>query len=191
MLIVTQGDITLFNVDAIVNAASTHLHRGGGVGGAIHRAAGPALLTACRTYIRQHGRIRTGDAVLTPAGHLPCRYVIHTVGPHWLFGLRARHQDKLLAKAYYQALVLARENVLQRIAFPCISTGHYFYPHERAARIAINTIIDFLAENGADMDVLCVCYNKRDFRIYQRLLAQAHKPGLVMSPPEIRRPMDM
>lgn len=170
MLAVTQGDITRFNVDAIVNAASTHLHHGGGVGGAIHKAAGSALLTACRTYIRQHGHIRTGDAVLTPAGLLPCRYVIHAVGPRWLFGLRARHQDNLLAKAYYQALMLARKNALQRVAFPCISTGHYFYPHERAARIAINTIIAFLAETGTDMDVLCVCYTKRDFRIYQRLL---------------------
>ncbi|ELX5461622.1 macro domain-containing protein [Salmonella enterica] len=126
MLYLRKGDITRFSGDVIVNAASRHLHHGGGVCGAIHRAAGPELLAACRSHIRAYGKPRVGTAVLTPPGYLPCRAVIHAVGPRWLFGLWAERQDNLLAQAYLRALTLARDNGFSSMAFPCISTGHYF-----------------------------------------------------------------
>ncbi|EAO8183441.1 TPA: macro domain-containing protein [Salmonella enterica] len=169
MLYIRQGDITRFTGDAIVNAASTRLHRGGGVCGAIHRAAGPQLLAACKSHIRRHGRLPVGTAVLTPPGKLPCRSVIHATGPHWLFGLYAERQDALLAQAYLRSLTLARENGFRSIAFPCISTGHYFYPHKRAADTALRTIVSFLTDTAPDMDVHCFCFSRRDFLIYRRI----------------------
>ncbi|HGG6757229.1 TPA: macro domain-containing protein [Salmonella enterica subsp. enterica serovar Java] len=132
MLYLRKGDITRFSGDVIVNAASTRLHHGGGVCGAIHRAAGPELLAACRNHIRSHGSLPAGEVILTPPGKLPCRGVIHAVGPRWLFGAYAERQDGLLAQAYFRALRLARDNGFLSIAFPCISIGYYFYPHESA-----------------------------------------------------------
>lgn len=178
MLYIRKGDITRFSGDVIVNAASTRLHHGGGVCGAIHRAAGPELLTACRTHIRHHGNLPAGTAILTPPGKLPCRGVIHAVGPRWLFGVYAERQDGLLAQAYHRALTLARDSGFCSIAFPCISTGHYFYPHERAAGIALRTIITFLADTAPEMDVYCFCFSRRDFLIYRHILEECHHPFL-------------
>ncbi|EBS4547293.1 macro domain-containing protein [Salmonella enterica subsp. enterica serovar Newport] len=175
MLYIRKDDITRFSGDVIVNAASTRLHHGGGVCGAIHRAAGPELLTACRTHIRHHGNLPAGTAILTPPGKLPCRGVIHAVGPRWLFGVYAERQDGLLAQAYHGALTLARDSGFCSIAFPCISTGHYFYPHDRAARIALRTIITFLTNIAPDLDVYCFCFDRRDTLIYRRILEE-HYP---------------
>ncbi|EBW7255768.1 O-acetyl-ADP-ribose deacetylase, partial [Salmonella enterica subsp. enterica serovar Gatow] len=113
--------------------------------------------------------------VLTPPGNLPCRGVIHAVGPRWLFGLRAGRQDDLLAQAYLRALTLARDNGFSSIAFPCISTGHYFYPHERAAGTALRTIITFLTHIAPDMDVHCFCFSRRDTLIYRHILLEKHR----------------
>ncbi|HAG1964492.1 TPA: hypothetical protein G8R56_002708 [Salmonella enterica] len=178
MLYIRKGDITRFSGDVIVNAASTRLHHGGGVCGAIHRAAGPELLTACRAHIRCYGNLPAGTAILTPPGKLPCRGVIHAVGPRWLFGVYAKRQDGLLAQTYHGALTLARDSGFCSIAFPCISTGHYFYPHERAAGIALRTIITFLANTAPEMDVYCFCFSRRDFLIYRHILEECHHPFL-------------
>ncbi|EAU2289128.1 O-acetyl-ADP-ribose deacetylase [Salmonella enterica] len=175
MLYLRKGDITRFSGDVIVNAASRHLHHGGGVCGAIHRAAGPELLAACRSHIRAYGKPRVGTAVLTPPGYLPCRAVIHAVGPRWLFGLRAGRQDNLLAQAYLRALTLARDNGFSSMAFPCISNGHYFFPHERAAGTALRTIITFLTHIAPDMDVHCFCFSRRDALIYRHILLEKHR----------------
>ncbi|ELO0595357.1 TPA: macro domain-containing protein [Salmonella enterica subsp. enterica serovar Muenchen] len=174
MLHLRKGDITRFSGDVIVNAASTRLHHGGGVCGAIHRAAGPELLAACRNHIRSHGSLPAGEVILTPPGKLPCRGVIHAVGPRWLFGAYAERQDGLLAQAYFRSLTLARDNGFCGIAFPCISTGHYFYPHERAAGIALRTINTFLANTAPDLDVHCFCFSRRDFLIYRHILEECH-----------------
>ncbi|AXD73889.1 hypothetical protein DMO59_24635 [Salmonella enterica subsp. diarizonae] len=109
---------------------------------------------------------------------MPCRAVIHAVGPRWLFGLWAERQDNLLAQAYLRALTLARDNGFSSIAFPCISTGHYFFPHERAAGTALRTIITFLTHIAPDMDVYCFCFSRRDALIYRRILEEHHCPFL-------------
>ncbi|HCM1846794.1 TPA: macro domain-containing protein [Salmonella enterica subsp. diarizonae serovar 16:z10:e,n,x,z15] len=178
MLYLREGDITRFSGDVIVNAASRHFHHGGGVCGAIHRAAGPELLAACRNHIRAYGKPRVGTAVLTPPGYLPCRAVIHAMGPRWLFGLWAERQDNLLAQAYLRALTLARDNGFSSMAFPCIRTGHYFFPHERAAGTALRTILTFLTNIASDMDVHCFCFSRRDALIYRRILDSCHYPFL-------------
>lgn len=123
ILYIRKGDITRFSGDVIVNAASTRLHHGGGICGAIHSAAGPELLTACRTHIRHHGNLPVGMAVLTPPGKLPCRGVIHAVGPRWLFGVYAERQDGLLAQAYRRALQLARD----RLSFTALIVPVFVY----------------------------------------------------------------
>jgi O-acetyl-ADP-ribose deacetylase len=126
MFYLREGDITRFSGDVIVNAASPCLHHGSGVCGAIHNAAGPDLLVACRNHIRAYGKPRAGTVVLTSPGRLLCRGVIHAVGPRWLSGLWAGRSDDLLAQMYLRALRLARDNGFNSIAFPCISTGHFF-----------------------------------------------------------------
>lgn len=160
-----QGDITRLEVDAIVNAANRSLLGGGGVDGAIHRAAGPELLAECRTL----GGCETGQAKITGGYRLPARYVIHTVGPVY----RGSPRDaELLASCYRNSLRLAAEHGLHSIAFPAISCGAYGYPIEEAAAIALRTAVDFLQENPLPARVLFVLFSPADLQVYQQQLAE-------------------
>ncbi|MDH3498469.1 MAG: O-acetyl-ADP-ribose deacetylase [Gemmatimonadota bacterium] len=156
---VVQGDITALEVDAIVNAANERMLGGGGVDGAIHRAAGPALLEACRAVpeVRPGVRCPTGESRITPAGRLPARYVIHTVGPVWQGGRQG--EAELLASCYRTSLELARRHGLRSIAFPAISCGVYGYPPERAAAVAHRAIAEFLAGDDTLERVLLVAFD--------------------------------
>jgi O-acetyl-ADP-ribose deacetylase (regulator of RNase III) len=163
---VLQGDITEQKVDAIVNAANTSLLGGGGVDGAIHRAAGRKLLEECRTL----GGCPTGQAKITQGYDLPAKYVIHTVGPVWNGG---RHgEDDLLASCYRNSLALAEQHGIKTIAFPCISTGVYGFPFERAANIAVREVRGHLEGKTGIARVVFVCFLKRDFDCYERMLKQ-------------------
>src|SRR3989440_10344910 len=161
---IVHGDITKLDVDAIVNAANTTLLGGGGVDGAIHRAAGPELLEACRRI----GGCPTGEARITRAYRLPARYVIHAVGPVWSGG--SRGEAELLRGCYEDALRLAREHGLASVAFPSISTGAYRYPIEQAARLAVDTVRRALREPGLVELVRFVCFSAGDLEVYRRLL---------------------
>lgn len=160
------GDITQQDTDAIVNAANSSLWGGGGVDGAIHRAAGPKLLEECRTL----GGCATGDAKITRGYSLKAKHVIHAVGPVYRDG---RHgEDELLASAYRRSLDLAAENRLSSIAFPAISTGEYGYPLERAARVALRTIINFLQEHEGPELVRMVLFGAGAYETHQRILVE-------------------
>lgn len=164
MLRAIQADITTLDVDAIVNAANTSLAGGGGVDGAIHRAAGKDLLEACR---RLNG-CATGDAKLTPGFRLPARFVVHTVGPVW-HGGKSGEADKL-ASCYRRSLEVAAQAGAQTIAFPGISTGVYGYPKEEAAQIAVRTVRETLPRVPAIREVIFCCFSAADLASYQQLL---------------------
>ena len=166
---VILGDITTLDVDVIVNAANPSLLGGGGVDGAIHRAAGPALLAACKQVLQQQGECPPGHAVITIAGDLPASAVIHTVGPVWHGGDHMEAQT--LADAYKNSLQLAAANNYRSIAFPAISTGVYGYPKEEAAEIAVRTVTAFLTRYNPLERVLFVCFDEETAAIYRRLLA--------------------
>ena len=160
------GDITKQQVDAIVNAANTSLQGGGGVDGAIHRAAGPELLEECRKL----GGCPTGEARITRGYRLPAKWVIHTVGPVWRGG--KDFEDELLANCYRWSLTVAVENGVRTVAFPAISTGIYGFPLERATRIAIREVRAFLETNSAVEKVVFVCFDDRTHDCYARVLAE-------------------
>jgi O-acetyl-ADP-ribose deacetylase (regulator of RNase III) len=165
---VIQGDITTLEVDAIVNAANSGLMGGGGVDGAIHRAAGPALLEECRAIVAKQGGCPAGDAVITGAGRLPCKKVIHTVGPVWHGG--GRGERELLASCYRKSLLLAEEAGLAGIAFPNISTGVYGYPKTEAAEIACKTVKSTLPEVPGIKKVIFVCFDRENYGLYGKEL---------------------
>jgi O-acetyl-ADP-ribose deacetylase len=161
---ITIGDITEQHVDAIVNAAKESLLGGGGVDGAIHRAAGPKLLEECRTI----GGCPTGEARATAGYNLPAKWVIHTVGPVWQGG--GHHEDDLLGRCYRYSLALAKKLGARTVAFPSISTGAYGFPVERAADIAIKEIAAFLGGNSEIEQVIMVCFSESTYNAYKRAL---------------------
>jgi O-acetyl-ADP-ribose deacetylase (regulator of RNase III) len=157
---IIEGDITKLDVDAIVNAANKSLLGGGGVDGAIHRAAGSGLLAETRTL----GGAQTGQAKITGGYNLVARFVIHTVGPVWHGG--RNNEDELLASCYRNSLAVAVDNGVRTIAFPAISTGVYSFPIERATAIALRQIADFLSSERSIEKVICCCFNRRDLDVY-------------------------
>ncbi|HEV3084773.1 MAG TPA: O-acetyl-ADP-ribose deacetylase [Gemmataceae bacterium] len=165
-LMIVQGDITKQDVDAIVNAANTSLLGGGGVDGAIHRAAGPALLAECRTL----NGCSTGQAKITRGYNLPARHVIHTVGPVWQGGQHG--EDELLASCYRSTFALADRHGLRSIAFPSISTGAYRFPIGQASRIAVSEIEQFLQANAGFEKVVVVCFGQDVYTRYQEIIAE-------------------
>ncbi|MDN3549038.1 O-acetyl-ADP-ribose deacetylase [Mucilaginibacter aquaedulcis] len=167
-----QGDITKIKADAIVNAANTSLLGGGGVDGAIHRAGGKAILDECIQIRNRQGGCKTGEAVITTAGNLPARYVIHTVGP--VYNKGDQGENELLALAYRNSLKLAAENKVETIAFPNISTGIYHFPKDEAAAIAVATVKTFLADDDIIKQVIFVCFDDENYIIYRRLLNEGY-----------------
>jgi len=170
---VVEGDITQLDVDAIVNAANPELRRGGGVCGAIHRAAGPELEEECRKF----GGCPTGDAKLTKGYRLKAKYVVHAVGPVWHGGDRG--EDQLLASAYRRSLEVARDHGdIDAIAFPAISTGVYGFPPERAARIAVRTVAEFLERNERPKTVIFCCFGSESARMHRTAMADLEESAI-------------
>lgn len=166
-----QADITKLQVDAIVNAANSSLLGGGGVDGAIHRAGGPDILAECRLIRARQGGCPTGEAVITNAGKLPCKKVIHTVGPVWQNGHSG--EGGKLAACYDSSLKLAIEHGSKTIAFPNISTGVYRFPKEKAAEIALHTVKKFAETNGDKIEeVIFVCFDEENYAIYKKIINQ-------------------
>jgi O-acetyl-ADP-ribose deacetylase len=169
-LSVIRDDITTVAVDAIVNAANSRLAGGGGVDGAIHRAGGPTILEECQQWVAANGPLPTGEAMVTGAGNLPARLVIHTVGPIW-----ADHDEetarRLLASCYERSLDLAVDRDCSTIAFPNISTGVYGFPKQAAAIMAVETVRHLVGEESELSEVTFVCFDEENFAIYEELLA--------------------
>ncbi len=169
-LSIIKGDITQQTTDAIVNAANSNLMGGGGVDGAIHRAGGPAILEECRQILSFQGRLPTGKAVITTAGNMKVKHVIHTVGPIWHGG--SRGEAELLASAYRESLKLAAKNKLTSISFPSISTGAYGYPVDEASRVAIKAVTSFLSETSTLKEVVFVLFDSQTFDAYATALRE-------------------
>ena len=165
-----KGDITTVAVDVIVNAANTSLLGGGGVDGAIHRAGGPAILEECRKIVARQGGCKPGEAVITTAGRLSAKYVIHTVGPVWNGG--SNQEPQLLANCYRNSLKLAVENNCNSIAFPNISTGVYRFPKKEAAMIAVDTVLGFIKESKGIQSVSFVCFDDDNFELIEQQIAK-------------------
>ncbi|MFA6902061.1 MAG: O-acetyl-ADP-ribose deacetylase [Gallionellaceae bacterium] len=166
MMRAVQADMTTLAVDAIVNAANTSLLGGGGVDGAIHRAAGPSLLEECRLL----KGCKTGEAKITKGYNLPAKFVIHTAGPVWQGG--GKGESELLASCYRQSLALAEKNGVTSIAFPSISTGIYGYPIEPAATIAVNTVNSYLKQGSSLKEIIFCCFSEEDCQVYKRALKE-------------------
>ena len=164
---ILKGDITQIAVDAIINAANTSLLGGGGVDGAIHRRGGAAILAECQKIRAKQGGCAVGEAVITTAGNLPAKYVIHTVGPTWFNG--EKNEPILLENAYRNSFKLADHLGLKTIAFPNISTGIYRFPKQLAAQIAFKVINDELKQSQSVQEVVFVCFDDENFNIYQLL----------------------
>jgi O-acetyl-ADP-ribose deacetylase len=164
---VKQGDITIENVEAIVNAANPSLLGGGGVDGAIHRAAGPGLLEECKTF---GGGCSHGEARITKGYNLKTKYVIHTPGPIYKDG-KSREKE-ILINSYYNSMLLAKKNNLHSISFPAISAGVYGYPKDEACKVAVDTVLRFMAEEDYPIDVYFVLFDKENFERYNRYIAQ-------------------
>ena len=161
---VIKGDITKLSVDAIVTAANSSLMGGGGVDGAIHRAGGKQILEECKAIVARQGKCKTGEAVITSAGNMPSRFVIHTVGPVWHGGKNGEPQK--LANCYLNSLKLASEKGCRSIAFPNISTGVYGYPKEEAAAIAVKTVKDFIDTTNIE-EVVFVCFDEENYTLIE------------------------
>jgi O-acetyl-ADP-ribose deacetylase len=162
-----QGDITKEKVDAVVNAANSSLMGGGGVDGAIHRAGGPFMLEECKKIVSDIGSLPTGEAVITTAGNMPSKYVIHTVGPVWHGG--NNNEESLLKNAYYNSLRIGTENNITSIAFPSISTGIYGYPIASASNVAMNTVKEYVENNSNYNEVRFIVFSSHDFDVYKAL----------------------
>jgi O-acetyl-ADP-ribose deacetylase len=168
---VVQGDITLQQTEAIVNAANQRLVGGGGVDGAIHRAAGPSLLEQCKLIVSRKGPLPTGKALITDGGNLAAKYVIHTVGPIWQGGRVG--EPSLLESAYRESLTLATKRKLASLSFPSISTGAYGYPLSEASRIAVNAVAAYLREQPTSLrEVVFVLYDARSLEAYSTALSR-------------------
>lgn len=165
---VIKGDITKIAVDIVVNAANSSLLGGGGVDGAIHRAGGPSVLDECRDIRNRQGKCKTGEAVVTTAGNLPAKYIVHTVGPVWNGGYK--NEPELLANCYKNSLTLAVEKNAETIAFPNISTGIYGYPKPGAAKVAVKAVREFLVDNETIKKVVFVCFDDDNYTLYKMLL---------------------
>ena len=168
MIELYHGDITKIKVDAIVNAANTSLLGGGGVDGTIHKLGGKAILEDCRKIRNKQGGCKVGEAVITNAGNLPAKFVIHAVGPVWNNG--KSNEENLLSSAYLSSLKLAIDNQVASISFPNISTGIYNFPKEKAAKIAIRTVSGFLSKTDKIEKIIFVCFDEENYKIYSNLL---------------------
>jgi O-acetyl-ADP-ribose deacetylase (regulator of RNase III) len=165
-----QGDITLQDTDAIVNAANSGLMGGGGVDGAIHRAGGPAILEDCKRIVANRGRLPAGQAVITTGGNMKTCHVIHTVGPVWHGG--NKDEPETLASAYRESLKVAVDKGLKSLSFPSISTGVYSYPVEEAAHVALSTVIEFLQQDTSLEEVVFVLFDSRTLGAYEQALGE-------------------